>query len=64
MDSGTSFSMTSVPMMKEYILTKKLGCGTYATVYKAYKKVNSVWLADLSINDLYINYVGNYTVHN
>lgn len=56
--------MTSVPMMKEYILTKKLGCGTYATVYKAYKKVNSVWLADLSINDLYINYVGNYTVHN
>jgi len=27
------------PRLKDYVLTEKLGSGTYATVYKAYKKV-------------------------
>ncbi|XP_041034124.1 serine/threonine-protein kinase ULK3 isoform X1 [Carcharodon carcharias] len=29
------------PKLEEFILTEKLGSGTYATVYKAYRKVNS-----------------------
>lgn len=29
---------TVVPQLKQYILTEKLGSGSYATVYKAYKK--------------------------
>lgn len=29
------------PKLQEYILTEKLGSGSYATVYKAYRKVNS-----------------------
>ena len=29
------------PSMKDFILTEKLGQGTYATVYKAYKKGNT-----------------------
>ncbi|XP_048473111.1 serine/threonine-protein kinase ULK3 isoform X3 [Rhincodon typus] len=29
------------PKLEEFILTEKLGTGTYATVYKAYRKVNS-----------------------
>lgn len=28
------------PKPRDYILTEKLGSGTYATVYKAYKKVS------------------------
>lgn len=27
------------PFLTQYIFTEKLGSGTYATVYKAYKKV-------------------------
>ena len=29
------------PRMKDYVFTEKLGCGTYATVYKAYRKVKN-----------------------
>ena len=28
-----------VPQLKDFVLTEKLGSGTYATVYKAFKKV-------------------------
>ena len=30
------------PNLKDYLLTEKLGSGTYANVYKAYKKAS--WL--------------------
>ena len=30
-----------LPVLPEYIFTERLGSGTYATVYKAYKKVSS-----------------------
>ena len=40
MDPSTSFSLRlSAPVMKEYVLTEKLGRGTFASVYKAYRKV-------------------------
>ena len=32
-------SVRLVPELKGFVLTEKLGSGTYATVYKAYKKV-------------------------
>jgi len=32
----------TVPSAKGYIFTERLGSGTYATVYKAYRKVNLV----------------------
>lgn len=32
-------TQTVVPQLKQYVLTEKLGSGSYATVYKAYKKV-------------------------
>ena len=34
-------TQTVVPQLKQYVLTEKLGSGSYATVYKAYKKVPS-----------------------
>ncbi|XP_078055927.1 serine/threonine-protein kinase ULK3-like [Mustelus asterias] len=34
-------SVCAPPKLEEFILTEKLGSGTYATVYKAYRKVNS-----------------------
>lgn len=40
MDPTTIFShRLSAPVMKEYVLTEKLGSGTFAIVYKAYRKV-------------------------
>lgn len=35
----SSLQMASLPVMKNYRLTEKLGSGTFATVYKAYEKV-------------------------
>ncbi|XP_052797004.1 serine/threonine-protein kinase ULK3-like isoform X5 [Mya arenaria] len=37
---GTSRGATVVPSpkLRDYVFVEKLGCGTYATVYKAYKK--------------------------
>lgn len=32
-------SISEFPVMKNYRLTDKLGTGTFATVYKAHKKV-------------------------
>lgn len=32
---------TPFPAMKQYILTERLGAGTYATVYKGHRKVDS-----------------------
>ena len=32
------------PKLKEYIFTDKLGSGTYATVFKAYRKVRRICL--------------------
>ena len=44
MDPATSVSLRlSAPGMKEYVLTEKLGSGTFATVYKAYRKVHRVF---------------------
>ena len=43
----------SVPLMKEYVLTEKLGCGTFATVYKAYKKVK---LMITNLHDIRVSY--------
>ncbi|KAL8595819.1 hypothetical protein ACOMHN_012237 [Nucella lapillus] len=34
----TVVQQTVVPQLKQYVLTEKLGSGSYATVYKAYKK--------------------------
>ena len=44
MDSQRSVSasvsaQSVVPQLKDFVLTEKLGSGTYATVYKAFKKV-------------------------
>lgn len=44
MDSQRSVSASVsaqpvVPQLKDFVLTEKLGSGTYATVYKAFKKV-------------------------
>lgn len=37
MASTTSFAP---PKLSDFILTERLGSGTYATVYKAYRKVS------------------------
>lgn len=37
MASGSSFAP---PKLADFILTERLGSGTYATVYKAYSKVS------------------------
>ena len=39
MDPKSLSLKMSVPTMKDFVLTDKLGSGTYATVYKAYRKV-------------------------
>lgn len=46
MASGSSFAP---PKLADYILTERLGSGTYATVYKAYSKVGQqfTWAAHL-----------------
>ena len=36
---SSSIGRSAFPPMKDYILTEKLGTGTFATVYKAHKKV-------------------------
>lgn len=40
MASSSSFAP---PKLADFILTERLGSGTYATVYKAYRKVGSWW---------------------
>ncbi|XP_046549877.1 serine/threonine-protein kinase ULK3-like [Haliotis rubra] len=35
----SSSASTAVPNLKDYVFTEKLGSGTYATVYKAYRKI-------------------------
>ncbi|XP_053405951.1 serine/threonine-protein kinase ULK3-like isoform X1 [Mercenaria mercenaria] len=37
----SSNSLSVVPKLKEFVFTEKLGSGTYATVYKAYRKSGS-----------------------
>ena len=37
--TGTDSSPPAGPQLKDYVMTDRLGSGTYATVYKAYKKV-------------------------
>lgn len=37
-----STSSFAPPKLADFILTERLGSGTYATVYKAYRKVSSV----------------------
>ena len=32
------------PRLKHFVVTEKLGQGTYATVYKAFRKVRLNWL--------------------
>ena len=39
--SRLSTPSTPTPRPKDFILTEKLGSGTYATVYKAYRKVQT-----------------------
>ena len=39
MMNPASSSVHLVPELKGFVLTDKLGSGTYATVYKSYKKV-------------------------
>ena len=41
-------TQTVVPQLKQYVLTEKLGSGSYATVYKAYKKVTKKRLTPLA----------------
>ena len=38
-----SASHTLLPSLKGFVFTEKLGSGTYATVYKAYRKVNTAF---------------------
>ena len=45
MDESVSSSVrfrSAVPQLEEFALAERLGSGTYATVYKAFKKVGSV----------------------
>lgn len=37
--SASLSARSVVPQLKDFVLTEKLGSGTYATVYKAFKKV-------------------------
>ena len=34
-----AFDTSCTPHLNDYVFAEKLGCGTYANVYKAYKKV-------------------------
>ena len=43
-------TQTVVPQLKQYVLTEKLGSGSYATVYKAYKKVPNSRVIDKVIS--------------
>jgi len=37
-----------VPELKDFVLTERLGSGTYATVYKAFKKVGNCIVVGVS----------------
>lgn len=37
--SGRPSTQPPPPQLKDYILTDKIGSGTYATVFKAFRKV-------------------------
>ena len=39
---GSMASSFAPPKLADFILTEKLGSGTYATVYKAYRKVGLI----------------------
>jgi len=41
-----------VPQLKEFVLVEKLGSGTYATVYRGYKKVVCLLLTNNINTDL------------
>lgn len=40
--------MATFPTVKNYIVTEKLGQGTYATVYKAYRTVSAIIIQNRS----------------
>ena len=50
MSTASSSVRCIVPEMKNFVLTDRLGSGTYATVYKAYKKVHMVCTTCMRLN--------------
>ena len=49
--------------VKDYIFTEKLGSGTYATVYKAYKKVSLEHYIIIHLSILQIKSNARYSEH-
>ena len=44
-----------LPTLPDYVFTDRLGSGTYATVYKAFKKVKHLYNDTIITNDQTIN---------